>query len=81
MLGKCQFPTKLITLKLKTMVTLAVLLFIVAVISIGWASGIHTMKEEHPEYKGNDFLNENGDLWTLEKSSEETISKEKTTNL
>lgn len=29
---------------------------ITAVISIAWASGIHKMHKEHPEYKGEDFL-------------------------
>lgn len=32
-----------------------------AVIAIGWASGIHEMNEKHPDYKGEDFLND--DLW------------------
>lgn len=29
-----------------------------SVIAIGWASGIHSMHEQHPDYKGDDFLND-----------------------
>jgi len=32
--------------------------FIVLLISIVWATLITTMKEKHPDYKGEDFLNE-----------------------
>ena len=30
---------------------------VLVVISIAWASGISKMHEEHPDYKGEDFLN------------------------
>jgi len=29
---------------------------VAAVISIAWASGIHSMHRDHPDYKGEDFL-------------------------
>lgn len=32
-------------------------LIITVIISILWARGITKMHEEHPEYKGEDFLN------------------------
>jgi len=32
-------------------------LTISSVIAIGWASGIGRMHEEHPDYNGDDFLN------------------------
>lgn len=31
---------------------------VTAVISIAWASGINTMNREHPDYKGDDFLDD-----------------------
>tara|TARA_R110000868_G_scaffold5473_5_gene32988 strand:+ start:1235 stop:1357 length:123 start_codon:yes stop_codon:yes gene_type:complete len=33
-----------------------IILIITAVISIAWASGITKMNEQHPDYKGEDFL-------------------------
>jgi hypothetical protein len=31
---------------------------VLLIISILWVRGISKMKEEHPDYKGEDFLNE-----------------------
>ena len=31
--------------------------FIVAIVSYFWVRGIDYMKENHPDYKGEDFLN------------------------
>jgi hypothetical protein len=31
--------------------------FITAIISWLWVKGLTNMKENHPDYKGNDFLN------------------------
>lgn len=38
------------------MISFIVVLVISSVIAIGWASGIHNMHKQHPEYKGEDFL-------------------------
>lgn len=36
--------------------------FVIAtVIAVGWASGIHNMHKNNPDYKGEDFLNWNED--------------------
>ena len=40
------------------MAVIFIIVLISAVTSIAWASGIHKMHEEHPDYKGEDFLNE-----------------------
>lgn len=40
------------------MAALIISLTFVSVIAIGWASGIGEMHEEHPDYKGDDFLND-----------------------
>ena len=42
-------------------VGIVIALILSAVIAVGWASGIRKMHEQHPDYKGEDFLNE--DLW------------------
>jgi hypothetical protein len=34
------------------------LILLLIIISWLWASGIDNMKEDHPDYKGEDFLNE-----------------------
>jgi len=34
-----------------------VMFVITAIISYLWAQGIDNMKNQHPDYKGNDFLN------------------------
>lgn len=39
------------------LVSFAIVLVISAVIAIAWASGITEMHRDHPDYKGNDFLN------------------------
>jgi len=38
------------------MVGIIITILISVVISILWANGISKMKEEHPDYKGDDFL-------------------------
>jgi hypothetical protein len=38
------------------MVGLIITLIITIPISILWVKGIHNMKEQHPDYKGKDFL-------------------------
>ena len=42
---------------MKTLFFIGLFLF-VAVISWLWATGIDNMKNAHPDYKGEDFLNE-----------------------
>lgn len=43
-------------------VVIAVMVFFVALISWSWVRGIDYMKENHPDYKGEDFLDwENDD--------------------
>jgi hypothetical protein len=37
-------------------VVIAVMVFFVALISWAWVRGIDYMKENHPDYKGEDFL-------------------------
>ena len=39
------------------MVGLIITLIIVIPIAILWVQGIDNMKKNHPDYKGNDFLN------------------------
>ena len=39
------------------MVGLIITLIIVIPIAIVWVRGIDNMKKNHPDYKGNDFLN------------------------
>ena len=34
---------------------------VVSLVAIAWASGIDMMKQQHPEYKGEDFLNWDGE--------------------
>jgi hypothetical protein len=58
------------------MIIFVILLFIAAVISIAWASGIHEMKEKHPDYKGEDFLNEDGNSWISEEPANDAILQE-----
>lgn len=44
------------------MITVFFIMFVItAALSVGWASGIHEMKEKHPDYKGEDFLNDKPD--------------------
>ena len=38
------------------MIAFIIILVLIVVAAIGWASGINKMQEEHPEYKGEDFL-------------------------
>lgn len=38
------------------LITIAICFVVASVIAIGWASGIHNMHKEHPNYKGDDFL-------------------------
>jgi hypothetical protein len=38
------------------MAVIFVIIVLAAVISIAWASGIHSMHRDHPDYKGEDFL-------------------------
>ncbi len=39
------------------LITIVIILIISAVIAIAWASGITEMHRDHPDYKGDDFLN------------------------
>jgi len=48
------------------MVGLIILGILVLVVSYAWVKGISDMKEKHPEYKGEDFLN-----WDDDKSHTE----------
>jgi hypothetical protein len=38
------------------MIVLLVLFFLVLIISISFVKGIDYMKENHPDYKGDDFI-------------------------
>jgi hypothetical protein len=38
------------------MTAIIISLTISTILSIFWVRGIHKMKEEHPDYKGDDFL-------------------------
>jgi Tfp pilus assembly protein PilO len=38
------------------MIPFIIILVLIVVTAIGWASGINKMQEENPEYKGEDFL-------------------------
>jgi hypothetical protein len=38
------------------MIAIIISLTISTSLSIFWVKGIHKMKEEHPDYKGDDFL-------------------------
>jgi hypothetical protein len=38
------------------MIIIFILIVVASVVSIAFTSGIHKMNEEHPEYKGEDFL-------------------------
>lgn len=44
------------------------LFIFVLIISIIWVEGISNMKEKHPDYKGNDFLN-----WEKDEDDENNI--------
>ena len=49
-------------------VVIAVMVFFTALISWSWVRGIDYMKENHPDYKGDDFLStsagrDNWDDW------------------
>ena len=46
-------------------VVIAVMVFFTALISWSWVRGIDYMKENHPDYKGDDFLSTSAgrDLW------------------
>lgn len=39
------------------MAAILITLTISSVLAIGWASGVGRMYEEHPDYDGDDFLN------------------------
>ena len=40
------------------MITVFIVMFVfVAIISYAWVKGIDNMKENHPDYKGEEFLN------------------------
>lgn len=42
---------------MKTLITITIGLFIIATITWRWVVGINTMIKNHPDYKGDDFLN------------------------
>jgi hypothetical protein len=43
------------------MVVLIIIGVLTLIVSYAWAKAISDMKEKHPEYKGEDFLNWNDD--------------------
>ena len=51
----------------------AIMSIVVGIISISWVNGIDYMKENHPDYKGEDFLNwdRKNDGWDDNKSHTE----------
>jgi hypothetical protein len=57
-------------------VVIAVMVFFTALISWSWVRGIDYMKENHPDYKGDDFLStsagrDNWDDWDDDKTHTE----------
>lgn len=42
-------------------IVFGVMILIVGIISWSWTNGIDYMKENHPDYKGEDFLNYDDD--------------------
>jgi len=40
------------------LIVAAIISVVIGVIAFLWADGITNMKEKHPDYKGDDFLNE-----------------------
>ena len=57
-------------------VVIAVMVFFTALISWSWVRGIDYMKENHPDYKGEDFLSTSAgrDLW--DEYDEDTVHTE-----
>ena len=56
------------------MVGLIIFIFILTfILSYAWVKGINNMKEKHPDYKGEDFLNWDGknDGWDDNKNHTE----------
>ena len=47
------------------LITIGCSVFLAAIISFFWVRGIDYMKENHPDYKGDDFLSTSAgrDLW------------------
>jgi hypothetical protein len=43
-------------------VAIGIILLIVSIVSILWVRGIDYMHKNHPEYKGEDFLNWGNDI-------------------
>lgn len=41
------------------LIAIGMIILVLVPISWLWARGIEKMKEEHPDYKGKDFLDEN----------------------
>jgi len=57
-------------------VVIAVMVFFTALISWSWVRGIDYMKENHPDYKGDDFLStsagrDHWDAWDDDKTHTE----------
>jgi hypothetical protein len=42
---------------MKNLIAITIGLFIIATITWRWVVGINTMMKNHPDYKGDDFLN------------------------
>jgi hypothetical protein len=40
-----------------SVILIAVIAFLLTIIGVLWANGIENMRDEYPEYKGDDFLN------------------------
>jgi hypothetical protein len=57
------------------LIGIGISLFVSAIIAFFWVRGIDYMKENHPDYKGEDFLN-----WGEETAPWETNNKEEDTN-
>ncbi len=57
------------------LIGIGISLFVSAIIAFFWVKGIDYMKENHPDYKGEDFLN-----WGEETAPWETNNKEEDTN-
>lgn len=43
-------------------ISILIILLFVAILSYFWIMGIDFMKENHPDYRGKDFFNEEDDM-------------------
>lgn len=51
------------------LVAISISLFFSTIIAVLWVRGIDNMKKNHPDYKGDDFLN-----WDEDKTNTENFS-------